>query len=275
MKISEYCREDRPREKLMERGPRALSNGELLAILLRTGGGGENVLELAQRLLSLADGGLVALSAMSSEALCRVRGIGPDKAATVLAAFELGRRWAAEPPDIAKVAVKSSSMAYRIVAPRLKALDHEELWLMLLNRSNYVLGLEMVTSGALTATSVDVQRIVRRAIDKNATAAIIFHNHPSDNPMPGKEDIEITAMVRDALETFQKQLLDHIVTASGSYYSFAEEKIIPTFVPGSSKISDTDESDKSWGDRFNPQHLCRPDARQDNPEGQHEIPPQP
>lgn len=236
MKMSEYRKEDRPREKLLEKGPRALGNGELLAILLRTGGGGDNVLELAQRLLSITGGNLVGLSALSPESLCLVRGIGPDKASTVLAAFELGRRWAAEQPDIAKLSVTSSSTAYAIMLPKLKALDHEELWMMLLNRSNYVLGLEMVTSGALTSTTVDIQRIVRRTMEKNATAVILFHNHPSDNPLPGKDDIKMTEMVRNALETFQKQLLDHIVIACGSYYSFAEEKIIPTFVPGSSKI---------------------------------------
>lgn len=248
MKLKEFCKEDRPREKLVARGPRALSNGELLAILLRTGVGGGNVLELAQRVLLSAEGSLLRLSEMSTEALCGVYGVGPDKAATLAAAFELGRRWAGEPPDIARVAVRTSSMAYRIIWPRLKALDHEETWIMLLNRSNYVVGLEMLTTGALTSTTVDVQRIVRRAIEKNATAVILFHNHPSDNPRPGKEDVEMTGMVKDALETFQKHLLDHIIVASGSYYSFAEEKIIPTFVPGSSKFSETDESNKSWGD---------------------------
>jgi len=225
MKLNDYCLGERPREKLRERGARALGNGELLAVLLRSGIPGVNVLDVAQTLLTRAEGKLGVMSEMSLEALCTVPGIGPDKAVTICAAFELARRWAMERSGVEKVPIRSAEAAYRAIAPRLKRIDHEEFWVMYMNRSNYVLGCEQLTSGDLCNTSVDINRLVRKCLEKNATAVILFHNHPSDNPMPGSSDINATTAVKNALETMDKSLLDHIIIADGSYYSFAMERM--------------------------------------------------
>lgn len=225
MKMREYCLGERPREKLKERGARALGTGELIAVLLRTGIEGRNVLDVAQALLAKAEGKLCTLSEMSVESMCSVPGIGPDKAVTLCAAFELARRWAMERSGVEKVPIRTAEAAYRAAAPRLRRMDHEEFWVMYMNRSNYVLGFEQLTSGDLSNTSVDIPRLVRRCLEKNATAVILFHNHPSDNPMPGSSDINATAAVRRALETMDKSLLDHIIVADGSYYSFAMEQV--------------------------------------------------
>jgi len=219
------CLEERPREKLIAKGARSLSSGELLAVLLRTGHGGKNALEAAQELLGTAEGRLQLLGAMSVERLCRVGGVGPDKAATVVAAFELGRRWAAERTDLAKVPIRSAALAHAVMSPRLRGLDHEEFWVMFLNRANYVIGQELISIGTMTSTSVDTARILKRLLEKNATGVIMFHNHPSGNPRPGTNDIEATIAVKEALETMDRHLLDHIIVADGCYYSFEEGEV--------------------------------------------------
>ena len=226
MKIEEMCLEERPREKLKRMGVRAMSNGELLAVLLRVGVPGINVTEVAQMLLKSAGGRLSVLSGMSAEKLCEIPGIGPDKAATVCAAFELARRWFSETSGIAKVPIVSAEMAWRLVSPRLRGLDHEEFWVLFLNKSNYLLGIEQICSGNVSSTSVDIPRILKKALEKNATAVIMFHNHPSGNPRPGETDITTTASLKNALEAIGKQLLDHIIVADTSYYTFSEENVV-------------------------------------------------
>lgn len=225
MKIKELCLEERPREKLKQLGPSALSKGELLSVLLRTGTSSQNVVELSQELLKFSDGKLSVLSEMSLERLCSVKGIGPDKAATISAAFELGRRLSAEPTLSNKEPIRTAEAAYNLVAPKLRFLDHEEFWVLFMNRANNVLALEQLSCGNVSNTSVDVPRIVKKCLEKNATAVIMFHNHPSGNPHPGSNDISATNSVRKALETMEKSLLDHIIVAGKSYYSFAMEKV--------------------------------------------------
>ena len=223
MKMREYCLGERPREKLRERGAAALSNGELIAVLLRTGMKDRNVLEVAQSLLNVTEGRLGGISEMSVETLCRVPGIGPDKAVTLCAAFEIARRWSVEKSGIARRPVRSAEDAYAIMSPRLRNLDHEEFWALFLNRSNYVLGSEALSTGGLSSTSVDAARVVKRCLEKNATGVIVFHNHPSGNPMPGKCDLEATGSLKTAMEAMGLSLLDHIIVGDGSYYSFATE----------------------------------------------------
>jgi len=176
----------------------------------------------------MSGGRLCRLCSMSMERLQQVNGVGPGKAAILAAAFELGRRWLAEESDVAKVPVRTAEMAYKAIAPRLRGLDHEEFWVMLLNRANYVIAIEHITTGNLSSTSLDIPRILKMTLDRNATAVIMFHNHPSESVVPGQNDIDATIAMRKALESIEKQLLDHIVVGDSCFYSFALESEVST-----------------------------------------------
>ena len=225
MKIKELSLDERPREKMLEKGADALSNAELLAILLRTGTGGMNVIETARELLAGCGNRINEVAGMSMERLCRVKGIGPGKAVSIAAAFELGRRCAAEAAMEEHKSISSPKAAVRLLLPHLRDLDHEECWVLFLNRANYLISKERITTGSGDATLIDIKTIIRRAIEKKASGLILAHNHPSGNPMPGKADLEETARLKKALNTCDISLTDHIVIASKSYYSFADEEI--------------------------------------------------
>lgn len=224
MKIKELNKEERPRERLLAKGPGALSNAELLAILLRTGNGMANALDLAFELISAA-GSLTGLSSMSIDKMKDIPGIGKDKAATVTAAIELGRRFTAEAPAARKVPVTKPEQIYALLIPEMKGLDHEECWIVYLNRSNYVIAAEKVSSGGLASTSMDTSTILRKALEKKAAGLILSHNHPSGNPYPGAADLKETERLKNAASTFGISLMDHVVISDDCYYSFADEQI--------------------------------------------------
>lgn len=226
MRLKELCLDDRPREKMLEKGPGALSNAELLAIMIRTGTGKMNVVDVARTLLSSAEGRLNAIADMPMERLCSVSGIGRSKAVTIAAAFELGRRCSMELAVPDKVAVSSPKVVFRMMLPFLRGLDHEECWVMFLNRANYVLGKERMSVGGLESTVVDVKAILRRALERKASGVILVHNHPSGSAMPGQADIRQTAVLKKALQTCEIQLVDHVVVAEDSWYSFADERLV-------------------------------------------------
>jgi DNA repair protein RadC len=211
---------------MLEKGPGALSNAELLAIMIRTGTGKMNVVDVARTLLSSAEGRLNAIADMPMERLCSVSGIGRSKAVTIAAAFELGRRCSMELAVPDKVAVSSPKVVFRMMLPFLRGLDHEECWAMFLNRANYVLGKERMSVGGLESTVVDVKAILRRALDRKASGVILVHNHPSGSAMPGQADIRQTAVLKKALQTCEIQLVDHVVVAEDSWYSFADERLV-------------------------------------------------
>ena len=226
MRMKDLCLDDRPREKMLEKGPGALSNAELLAIMIRTGTGKMNVVDVARTLLASAEGRLNALADMPMERLCSVNGIGRSKAVAVAAAFELGRRCMIELAVPDKVAVSSPKVVFRMMLPLLRGLDHEECWVIFLNRANYVLGKEKMSVGGLESTVVDVKAILRRALERKATGVILVHNHPSGSAMPGQADIRQTAILKKALQTCEVQLIDHVVVAEDSWYSFADEQLV-------------------------------------------------
>ncbi len=226
MKLKELCLDDRPREKMLEKGADSLSNAELLAIMIRTGTGKMNVVDVARTLLLEAEGRLNAIADMPLEKLCSVSGIGKTKAVTIAAAFELGRRSALELVVQEKVSVNSPKIVFRMMLPLLRGLDHEECWAIFLNRANYVLGKERMSSGGLDSTVVDVKAILRRALDRKATGVILVHNHPSGNALPGQADISQTGILKNALQTCGICLLDHVVIAEDSWYSFADEQLM-------------------------------------------------
>ncbi len=225
MKIKDLCLDERPREKMLSKGPDALSNPELLAILLRTGTGRMNVIDLAREIIKAADGKLNSVASMSPERLCGIEGIGPTKAVTLAAAFELGRRAAGEPIVESRTAISSARTVARIMLPVLRGLDHEECWVLYLNRANYLISKEKVSLGGLDSTTLDCRTIARKALEKKATGIIIVHNHPSASALPGQADIQATRQLDKALRTCEISLLDHVIIAESSFYSFSDEEL--------------------------------------------------
>ena len=230
MKIKDLFRDERPRERLLKNGAGSLSNAELLAVLLRTGTRKMNAVELARNLLEDSDGMIGGIASMSIDRLLKLNGVGPAKAAALAASFELGRRCALESVNTKRKSITSPSSVYRLMIPHMKTLDHEECWVLFLNRSNHLIGREMMSSGGLESTIMDCKSIVRRALEKKASGLILVHNHPSGSPLPGIADIKQTQSLKNALKTCDISLVDHVVVADSSYYSFADEEITETGV---------------------------------------------
>lgn len=225
MKIKDLFPDERPREKLRLKGARTLSNAELLAILLGSGTGGKNVMEVAHDLLNCADGRLTLLGTMPIEKLTQQKGVGEARAIGIAAAIELGRRSFAETSVVQKRSITSPESIYQLMIPDLKHLDHEECWVIYLNRKNYLLGREKISSGRLESTDIEPRRIVLHAIEKQCSNVILVHNHLSGDPSPSQNDIRQTSILQKALSSVQIDLLDHIIVAEDSFYSFCDERI--------------------------------------------------
>lgn len=221
----DMCPDERPREKMRLRGAKALTNADLLAILLGSGTGGLSVIDVAQQLMASAGGRLSLLGAMPLERLVSHKGVGEARAITIAAALELGRRSFEEQVVVDKRAITSPELVYKVMLPLLKKLDHEECWVLYLNRVNYLIGKEMISSGSLESTVIDTGRILRRAIEKQCSHVILVHNHPSGSPRPGQADIYQTDVLRKALAAVEIHLADHVVIADDSFYSFCEERV--------------------------------------------------
>lgn len=225
MKIKDLCCDEQPREKMLAKGPSSLSNAELLAILFRTGDGKSNAVDLGRALLMQAGQSLAELSGWTAARLMEVQGIGTVKALSVCAAFELARRWFSENRSESRVRISDSQKAYEAIAPRLKSLNHEECWTILLNRAGELCSMEQISSGGLFQTTMDSREVVTKALEKHATGVILVHNHPSGSPLPGKNDIECTKRLKTALAAFDISLLDHIIVCDSAWYSFQDEEV--------------------------------------------------
>lgn len=226
MKLQEMCASERPREKMVHTGASSLSNGELLAVLLRSGTKRQDVLELSQSILSSCDGKLCSLSNKSFEQLCRIDGISVSKACTIIAALELGRRFMHESQAYElQHPITSGRTAFELMLPKLKGLKHEENWALLLNRSNKLIKSHKISTGSDCATVMDTKQIIRLCLDTHASGIILVHNHPSGNPFPSSSDIDTTIKLRSALKLCDISLVDHIVICDDCYYSFCEELI--------------------------------------------------
>lgn len=225
MRIKDLCIDERPREKVLEKGVSVLSNAELLALMLRTGTGRMNVIDVARELLKSGDGKLNEVASMSIETLCMIDGIGPGKAVTLAAAFELGRRCASETAAESRTAISSPKIVFRMMLPIMRGLDHEECWVLYLNRANYLISKERVSSGGTDSTTLDCRYILKKALEKQASGLILVHNHPSGSSLPGTADIQSTKMLDKALKACELSLIDHVIIAEDSYYSFADEQV--------------------------------------------------
>ncbi|HNT41569.1 MAG TPA: DNA repair protein RadC [Tenuifilaceae bacterium] len=220
--IKDWAVEDRPREKMLHQGIGSLSDTELIAILLRSGNPEETAVELAQRILNMAQNNLNELGKFTIHQLTQVRGVGEAKAITLLAALELGRRRKSV-EAINREQITSSRNVMEIFQPLLADLPHEEFWVLLLSRANKVLDRVRVSQGGVTGTVTDVKLIIRAAVEKLASAIIVVHNHPSGNPKPSEKDIAITEKLKQAVDFFDIALLDHLIITDSKCYSFADE----------------------------------------------------
>jgi DNA repair protein RadC len=223
--LSTWAVEERPREKVLANGVQYLSDTELLAILIGSGTKHISVVELARQILKDAGNNLQLLGRMGIQDLIRIKGIGPAKAIVILAALELGRRRSGmQHPE--KIPVKSSETVYRLFHPLMGDLEHEEFWLLMLNRANRILGRYKVSQGGLSGTVIDTRIILKKALDNLASSIIVCHNHPSGNKQPSDADLRITEKLKKAAEMLEIKLLDHVIIADKSYFSFADEGLI-------------------------------------------------
>lgn len=217
--------EERPREKVMANGIQYLSDAELLAILVGSGTRNITAVELARKILRGVGNNLHELGRQSVADLCKIKGVGPAKSISVMAAMELGRRRAGmRQPE--KTPVKSSKTVFNLFHPLLGDLDHEEFWLLMLNRANKILGRFKVSQGGLSGTVIDTRIILKKALDNLASSIIVCHNHPSGNNQPSDADVKITEKLKKAAEMLEIKLLDHVIIADKSYFSFADEGLI-------------------------------------------------
>ncbi len=223
--IKYWAREDKPREKLSEKGARYLSNAELIAILLGSGTREISAVELAREILLSVDNKLNDLSKKSIHELMKTKGVGEAKAITVTAAFELGKRCQSE-EAVKRSSVTSSHDIYEIVYPLLSDLSHEEIWVLLLNRANHIIDTVKTSQGGVSGTVFDIKLIMKHAVEKLATSMILCHNHPSGNVQPSKKDIEITGKTGEAARILDIKLLDHIIIGNRGYYSFLDEGLL-------------------------------------------------
>lgn len=224
MKILELTSGERPRERLLASGPGALSDGELLAVILRSGTSSQNVLELSRGLLSSCGGSLVRLSQMSCAELRHIPGIKDSKAAVILAAVELGRRFASERAASAGSTLTGARAVYDMMIPYMKGLGHEESWVILLDKRQRVMARERLCSGTADGVQVDPLSTVRLAVGRGARALVLVHNHPAGDPTPSKEDIDITKRLSIAANACGLLMLDHIVVCDSCFYSFCDER---------------------------------------------------
>lgn len=220
--IKQWHASDRPREKAIQRGLDALSDSELLSILIATGTRERSALDLARDLLAMVDNNLDALAKKSIRDYCEVKGMGTAKAVIIAAALELGRRRSSMPSAM-RAGFSSSRDAYLLLGPRIADLTYEEFWVLYLNKANRLIQAMPQFKGGMSAVVVDVKIIMRKALELGAQGLILAHNHPSEQARPSQADIELTRKVREACATFDMTLIDHIIIAGKQYYSFADE----------------------------------------------------
>ena len=224
MKIPDWAKSEKPRERLLEKGPFSLTDSELLAILIRNGTRKMNALEIAIALLAEHNNRLYDLIRAPAEKMTRTKGIGPAKAATLVAAFELGRR--AQLPVERPASITCAREVAEMMVPMLRDLTHETCWVLFFDGARKYIGKEQVSSGGLNATIVDVRVVLKKAIDKLSCELILVHNHPSGSNKPGRQDRLLTQTLKEAARMLDLHLIDHIVIGGNGYFSFAEEGLL-------------------------------------------------
>ena len=222
LNINQWAEEDRPREKLMRLGPSALSDAELLAILVGSGSPKEDAVTLMKRILNDCNNNLNSLGKMSLLNLCQYNGVGPAKAITIIAACELGKRRQQERPE-ERPDLGTATRIYNHMHPVLQDLDVEEFWLLLMNQNFRLIKKIPIAHGGISEVSVDIRIIMREAVLANATILAVCHNHPSGSLRPSRADNDLTQCIQRACQVMRIHFLDHIIITDGAYYSYHEE----------------------------------------------------
>ncbi|KAB1155218.1 DNA repair protein RadC [Tenacibaculum aiptasiae] len=223
--IKLWAIDDMPRKKLRLKGKNSLSNAELIAILIGAGNRQESAVELAKRILLSVDNDLNSLSKLSVPALMKFNGIGEAKAIAIVSALEFGRRKLFMQKE-EELKIYSSKNVFNIIQPLIGDIEHEEFWALYLNNSNVVLEKFQISKGGFTATLVDIRLLYKRALELSAVGIIVCHNHPSGKLEPSNSDIELTKKIKNAGDTLNIKLLDHIIVTEKTYFSFADEMIL-------------------------------------------------
>lgn len=223
--IKHWAEDDKPREKLMLKGKAALSDAELIAILIGSGSRNESAVDLSKRILASVDNNLTTLGKLSLQQLMQFKGIGEAKAITIAAAMELGRRRREEEgPDLKQIT--SSRTAFQVMHPIIGELLHEEFWVVFLNNSNKIVYKSQLSKGGITGTVVDVRIVYKTALEHNAVAIILAHNHPSGTLKPSEQDKQITQQLKAAGHALDIKVLDHLIITEKGYFSFVDEGIL-------------------------------------------------
>lgn len=223
--IKQWAEDDKPREKLMQKGKQALSDSELVAILIGSGSRNESAVALSKRILASVNHNLNALGKLSLKQLMNFKGIGEAKAITIAAAMELGRRRRDEESIVLQI-VTSSKAVFQIMQPIIGELPHEEFWVLYLNNGAKVVYKTQLSKGGITSTVVDIRLLFKIAFEHNATSIILVHNHPSGKLEVSKADEEITQKIKSAAQHLDIQLFDHVIVTENSYLSFKDSEIL-------------------------------------------------
>jgi len=223
--IKSWAEDDRPREKLLLKGKMALSDAELVAILIGSGSRNESAVALSKRILASIDNNLNKLGKLVVSDLLKFKGIGEAKAISIITALELGRRRRLE-EALKLPKITSSKAVFNLMQPLIGELQHEEFWVVYLNNSNKVLFKEQLSKGGLTGTIVDVRLVFKKAVELYAIAVILCHNHPSGKLQASNADKLITSKLKQAGETLDIKVLDHLIITENAYFSFADENIL-------------------------------------------------
>ena len=223
--IKDWHHSDRPREKLLAQGVRSLSNAELLALIIGTGLPGSNAVELMKKLLKNSDHQLQKLARQNVSELIKINGIGTAKAVKIMAALGLASRYSTETIH-QQPTIKSSEQAYQLLREELALLEHEEFWILYLNRAHRLLEKIQLSKGGISETVVDLRLLFKRALACNSTAIIFAHNHPSGNLTPSASDKNLTLRIKKAASFFDITLLDHLILSDKKYLSFVDKQLL-------------------------------------------------
>jgi len=225
LKLKDWSSQDQPREKLLAQGRKALSDAELIAILIGSGTRNESAVDLSKRILASVNNDLIDLARLEVPDLTTFKGIGNAKAISIVAALELGRRRKGTDKNI-KTKITSSNDAFVTLLPKMQDLSTEEFWILLLNRQNEIIDTKQISVGGVAGTVVDPKVIFKVALQSLASGIILSHNHPSGNLKPSKADIAITNKLKTAGDSLEIKVLDHLIISEQGYYSFADEGIM-------------------------------------------------
>ncbi len=223
--IKRWSADDRPREKLLNKGARLLSNSELLALLIGSGSRDETAVQLGKRIMASVNNSLAELSKLTPQELMRFDGIGQAKSEIISAAFEISRRREKD-AHVPNEPIRSSADVYDVMKPIMADLNHEEFWILYLNNSNRLIQKKQLSKGGITGTLVDVRLVLKHALDYRSTALILVHNHPSGTLKPSSADKHLTDKLKTACSSMDLKVLDHVIIAEKAYFSFADEGLL-------------------------------------------------